>query len=700
MRNYKEAAKCFEQALKYNPDNLQIHRDAGNLYLHSRDYISYKETSRRFLMKKPELLSSWCNYALSCNMTLDYEQAIDNLNSLLQISADDKNVDKVSKYNILMYKAEVLKQSGRTDELITFLLQCKADFTNKIEYATYLYKAYLEKQDKEQAAKYLKYLVNLLPENKEPLVDYAKVLNENISEGLKEVRSQVKSSIIDALILEFYTDEDIEAFRTDFDKLMISNADRLNPNFIQDVRCFANSTGKLEAVRQVYLGNIESLKANKKLLNGKQVVDPTYTLFMLSQFALFLYWTKDYQTAITYVEEAIEHTSTFQDLYVLKAKILKKTGRIGEAMEVANFFQGLDTADRCLTKAAVRVLLDCGDIVRADKLFKRFMQENNSTEKNIHDLQKMSYELRMADAYMRNLNFNRGLRLYKMILEHIDEFSDDQHDFYTFCLRKFLMKNLLDVIRFNDLSIKKSKIFVKSYVRYIEGLTIYLKFKENGFTGVKGDTNVVEVNEDVDRGLDVTGAKFMAKLNPEEEIKNSVRRLNISNVAEVKPKQAKKLHAVLFDYYVKTEKVIPTLRSYYYLIEHDVKTFENKLRRALLQEKLGSLDSSKLTDIEKLYIEEFQNTESAKFEQYLQRHVQENTSNPSQLVQDLSNIILKGSSEKQTDKAIAESLVSHLNGALTNRAEPFGLIEKKRLLKIVKKYTGDANLYTKLKLLA
>ena len=661
MRNYKEAAKCFEQALKYNPDNFQVHRDACNLYLHSRDYISYKETSRKFLVKKPELLSGWCNYALACNMSLDYEQAIDNIDSLLEISAEDKNVDNVSRYNILLYKAELLKNSGRNDDLISFLLKNKSNFLNKLEYARYLADAYLLKEDKEQAKKYLLYLVKLLPENKEFMVQYAKLSQEGIIGGLKALKSEIKSSILDSVILEFYEDKDIEDFKSDYSSFLIYNAGRYSPNFIQDIKCFANTDKKREVIKQQYKDNINSLKENKKLINGKEVQDPTYLLFMLSQYSAFLYWRKDYQPALSYIDEAIEHTCTFQDLYVLKAKILKKIGRIEEAIEVAEVYQSLDTADRCLTKAAVKILLVGGKIVRADNLFKRFMQQNSLTEKNVHDLQKLTYELRLANAYTNKLNFARGLRLYKMIIEHIDEFKDDQHDFYTFCLRKFLVKNLLDVIRFNDVTIKKSQIFTKTHVKYVENLVAYSKFKDKGFNGVTSDSEVVEVNAETDKSLDISGTMFLAKLNVEEEVRNAIKNLNLVKMTEIEPKLITRVNSILFDYYLKTDKIIPCLRAYYYLLENELTTFDNKIRKHQIENKLKTLDLSKLSETENIMTEEFKNTKDSKYKVYLSKFDQNNKYKDSEILSNLIDIILKNKLEDKEDKDVADDIVNFCN---------------------------------------
>lgn len=55
-RNYKEAAKCFENALKFNSKSLNLLRETANLALHSRDLIRNRDLRKKQLLLKPGIL--------------------------------------------------------------------------------------------------------------------------------------------------------------------------------------------------------------------------------------------------------------------------------------------------------------------------------------------------------------------------------------------------------------------------------------------------------------------------------------------------------------------------------------------------------------------------------------------------------------------------------------------------------------------
>ena len=51
--------------------------------------------------------------------------------------------------------------------------------------------------------------------------------------------------------------------------------------------------------------------------------DPTVHLWMLYFVAQHFYFRRNFENALSYINQAIEHTPTVVDLYVLKAKIYK-----------------------------------------------------------------------------------------------------------------------------------------------------------------------------------------------------------------------------------------------------------------------------------------------------------------------------------------------------------------------------------------
>ena len=64
-REYKEAVKCYRQALRIDPDNLNILRDASLLQIQMRDHRGFVESRRRLLTLKPTLKVNRIGFAVA-----------------------------------------------------------------------------------------------------------------------------------------------------------------------------------------------------------------------------------------------------------------------------------------------------------------------------------------------------------------------------------------------------------------------------------------------------------------------------------------------------------------------------------------------------------------------------------------------------------------------------------------------------------
>lgn len=74
-RKYDEAIKCYRNALKCDPDNLQILRDLSLLQIHIRDLEGYKDTRYQLLQLRPTQRASWIGYAMAYHLLANYELA-------------------------------------------------------------------------------------------------------------------------------------------------------------------------------------------------------------------------------------------------------------------------------------------------------------------------------------------------------------------------------------------------------------------------------------------------------------------------------------------------------------------------------------------------------------------------------------------------------------------------------------------------
>jgi peptide alpha-N-acetyltransferase len=96
---------------------------------------------------------------------------------------------------------------------------------------------------------------------------------------------------------------------------------------------------------------VESMRKNNTLNSAdenEEEQDPTVYLWLLYYSAQHYLFIKNYPEAFKYINEAISHTPTVVDLYIVKAKIYKKAGDREKASQLYNEARKLDLADRYL----------------------------------------------------------------------------------------------------------------------------------------------------------------------------------------------------------------------------------------------------------------------------------------------------------------------------------------------------------------
>ncbi len=94
-----------------------------------------------------------------------------------------------------------------------------------------------------------------------------------------------------------------------------------------------------------------------------------WVLYYLSQHYDYL---GDYPKALTLVEEAIEHTPTLIELFLLKGKIFKHVGNLEEAVKCLDEAQSLDTADRYINCKCAKYMLRADQVPAAEAMCAKF----------------------------------------------------------------------------------------------------------------------------------------------------------------------------------------------------------------------------------------------------------------------------------------------------------------------------------------
>jgi peptide alpha-N-acetyltransferase len=124
-------------------------------------------------------------------------------------------------------------------------------------------------------------------------------------------------------------------------------------------------------------------------------------LWLLHYTGQHYYFLRDYTKALDYVNQAIKHTPTVVDLYILKAKIYKRAGDPKYASQLYEEARKLDQADRYLNAVSSRYKIRVDDIQGAEETMAVFSKESFSNELNVHDMQCMWYENECGYSYLK-----------------------------------------------------------------------------------------------------------------------------------------------------------------------------------------------------------------------------------------------------------------------------------------------------------
>ena len=701
-KNYKEAAKCFNQALKYSPDNISILRDTTNLFFHSRDYISHLDLRIKTLKNKSGVISNWAGLALAHHLVRNYDDCIDVLNSMIKIQENSKNSNDNLKYNVFLYKASVMYESENFEELVVFLNEKKDKFLNKVFLHEYYSFAYLKLRNFEMVKKHLDYLLKLFPSNKQYIDIFLKVENGSLKEKCDKLKNVYKSYISDFFLIENKdtADEDLSSV---FDKMFRKNCDSFSPTFYKKLKRFATTKKRTEIIYKIILSHKESLEKNSKYNNSSEKKDPTCFLFSLLTLSQILYIKKDFIKALEIIEIAIEHTKTYTELYILKSKILKKLGRYNLASENAKYFLKFDEADRCLTKFALRFILKNNEVSLADEKFKDFLTYDKLNEKTIHMLQKYSYENSLGTSYMSKLQFKRALKLFKLSCSHFEEFFDDQYDFYSYSLRGLQLKNLVEILRFNDKNVINLDSYLKSHYKFLKALYLYrnyqdfeiykkdkkIKYEEENF-----EMDFVQIDEELEKNLDLSGNKLLEDLNIDQEIDKICKRLVYMDLNKINKKRILKTFEILFKIYIKTDKIYIIIRLLKFLLKEDNKRYFNKIRLFQFNKKIEKLDFKDM-EKKKKFVENFKKQIlilEKEFNLNYEKSFYKKDLTLSKIINNLVDLNLKEKNENE----ISEFFYDYYKKNICQDFEKFEIKKKKYLVKFLKEHVFDKTLYLNL----
>jgi len=64
-KDYLESSKCFQNAYRFEPDNIQLLKDIAAMQIQIRDHSAHIQTRLSILKLKPNLIHNWTGFVVA-----------------------------------------------------------------------------------------------------------------------------------------------------------------------------------------------------------------------------------------------------------------------------------------------------------------------------------------------------------------------------------------------------------------------------------------------------------------------------------------------------------------------------------------------------------------------------------------------------------------------------------------------------------
>ncbi|KAL0415289.1 UNVERIFIED_CONTAM: N-terminal acetyltransferase A complex auxiliary subunit NAA15 [Sesamum latifolium] len=505
-REYREAIKCYRNALKIDPDNIEILRDLSLLQIMNakdragpqngaetgierqnddhfavvpllicyvvliivlqaqmRDLAGFVETRQQLLTLKPNHRMNWIGFAVAQHLNSNGSKAVDILEAYEGTLEDDYPPDneRCEHGEMLLYKISLLEECGMVERALEELRKKEPKIVDKLAYKEQEV-SLLEKLGRfDEGEELYKKLLSMNPDNYryyEGLQRCMGLYSANGQHSPDEIdrlealyaslsKQYSRSSAVKRIPLDFLS---AEKFRLAAESYIRPFLTKGVPSLFSDLSPLYDHSGKADILEQLVLELEHSIKTTGAYPGRDLVVfrvdkEPPSTL-MWTLFYLAQHYDRrgQYDVALRKIDEAIEHTPTVIDLYSVKSRILKHAGDPVAAAALADEARCMDLADRYVNSECVKRML------QADQKRRQFYSQKMEQHNNLHDMQCMWYELASGESYLRQGDLGRALKKFLAVEKHYADITEDQFDFHSYCLRKMTLRTYVDMLKFQD----------------------------------------------------------------------------------------------------------------------------------------------------------------------------------------------------------------------------------------------------------
>ncbi|KAB2061399.1 hypothetical protein ES319_A10G082800v1 [Gossypium barbadense] len=461
-REYREAIKCYRNALRIDPDNIEILRDLSLLQAQMRDLTGFVETRQQLLTLKPNHRMNWIGFAVAHHLNSNGAKAVEILEAYEGTLEDDYPPDneRCEHGEMLLYKISLLEEHGFLERALEELHKKEPKIVDKLTYKEQEVSLLAKLGCLEEGANLYKALLTMNPDNYryyEGLQKCFVLYSENgkySSDEIDQLDALYKSlaeqytwsCAVKRIPLDFLQGDKFREAAISYIKPLLTKG---VPSLFSDLSPLYDHPGKADMLEQLILELEHSIRINGRYPDRTEKEPPSTLLWILFFLAQHYDRRGQYDVAISKIDEAIQHTPTVIDLYSVKSRILKHAGDLVAAASLADEARCMDLADRYINSECVKRMLQADQVALAEKTAVLFTKDGDQ-HNNLHDMQCMWYELASGESYFRQGDLGRALKKFLAVEKHYADITEDQFDFHSYCLRKMTLRAYVEMLKFQD----------------------------------------------------------------------------------------------------------------------------------------------------------------------------------------------------------------------------------------------------------
>lgn len=464
---YEDALKSYIQALKFDKDNFNILRDTAVLQTQTRQFEGLVETRHNLLRLRPYNRHHWVGLAVAyqLNGNLDEaKQVLEHIEGFLR----NIGTSNVEFSELLMYHVRILEDMGDFQSAVDMLeshdrakggsvLDRMASTEMKARLLAKLKESDADDEKKtawtERADAAWRWLLSQNADGYEYYkgflanqgIDLANVTDENREKALEMLRdySNVQFSTAPRrLALHVATGQEFQ----DLIKPYLTNGlTKGIPSLFADLKPLYKDSVKRQIIEDI----VEELRGTFATSTGDSVQPTTYlwALYLLAQHHSYL---GRHKQALEILDIAIVHTPTLPELYMTRARALKRAGDPHGAARAMNDARLLDGQDRFINTKTGKYLLRAGMVNEADTIFSKFTRGGAPAGADLEEMQAMHYLVEQGDSYRRAGKLNLALKKYYVIQKVFESFREDQYEFHQYSVRKTILNVYTEMLKWED----------------------------------------------------------------------------------------------------------------------------------------------------------------------------------------------------------------------------------------------------------